>query len=837
MSCLENRAVKLYPHQKRVATYIMDNRGLLCIHSTGSGKSLTSIASSVCLLENGVVSTVVILTKKSAVTQFAAEAKRYSTELTNNLIVTTHNQFFRHDANLVDPAKTLLIVDEAHEFTKKENITTSRVVDFAAKCKRVLLLTATPIANTPSDLVTLTAIIKNVDVPDPAAIEEIFAKPSKFKAWFKGVVDVHLIDKDADPNYPKKKMHKVSLGMSETTQAEYAKQLKKPAPFYTNLRQLSLGFGDNCEKCDWLLKHIKAWIKKGEGKVVVYTAYIERGADMLRKLLIDNGVNVLVIDGATSMADRRGAALLFNKKPEEEVTHAAAQQDLRNLVETDQEKCGKDGVLVTRVSVAVELPPSDSGKKRKKYTFTYYQGKNTTGELAAAKDQEYAESLKIPPAWSPAKVCAPTSTKVLWMAQDAAGRWQHRYSEDWNVQQEYKKIVRLKALNSKFWTKFNKVLDADLSSSNDSMRATALAVRILKTCHIRVGSELDDIEDEDDEADDEAETAATATTAQTVVGGKDTPDTPASKDKRHFGLTTLLKKHIKRDGDTSKLSFIGKSGKKNKCTIEDAKVAKHLDWLLGMTSDRNDSIFGDKVTAPIVRKYLSAIKQGLRPKDFRTYFANYTLVDQLRQGQSAVELNPRQRTRRLNEAIKVAAAGLNNTPTVAKKSYIFTGLSVLYLVDPIRFQAVIAGKPKGTTEDLLDDFIHLFDKNTIDWRYMLKWFKETKGLAQFMGPAQVLLITDAGSESIDLAGTRHVVFMDPTWTPALEDQIIGRGQRFASHAHLTEDQRTVNVWKLFLTSSGKADGTIEDGVDGYVSNLAAEKRAEQKKIYEKLAKL
>jgi hypothetical protein len=194
----------------------------------------------------------------------------------------------------------------------------------------------------------------------------------------------------------------------------------------------------------------------------------------------------------------------------------------------------------------------------------------------------------------------------------------------------------------------------------------------------------------------------------------------------------------------------------------------------------------------------------------------------------------------LGKAYDVISKGLNNTSRVAKSSYVFTGLWVLYLVDPLKFHSILNKNSKKPVEDTLEEFIKLFDEEVIDWRYMLKWFKETKGLAQFMGPAQVLLITDAGSESIDLAGTRHIVFLDPTWTPALENQIIGRGQRFASHAHLEESKRTVNVWKLALIREKKSKKNLintNDSVEIYIEDLMDKKRKEQTSFYEKLSKL
>jgi superfamily II DNA or RNA helicase len=63
------------------------------------------------------------------------------------------------------------------------------------------------------------------------------------------------------------------------------------------------------------------------------------------------------------------------------------------------------------------------------------------------------------------------------------------------------------------------------------------------------------------------------------------------------------------------------------------------------------------------------------------------------------------------------------------------------------------------------------------------------------GQIQVLLITSAGSESLDLKCTRQVHIMEPHWNDAKIRQVIGRASRYESHATLPLNQRTVQVYK------------------------------------------
>ena len=61
------------------------------------------------------------------------------------------------------------------------------------------------------------------------------------------------------------------------------------------------------------------------------------------------------------------------------------------------------------------------------------------------------------------------------------------------------------------------------------------------------------------------------------------------------------------------------------------------------------------------------------------------------------------------------------------------------------------------------------------------------------GKLSTLLISAAGSEGIDLKGTKLVQLLDSHFHSNRNKQAMGRGIRYKSHAHLPEDQRHVHV--------------------------------------------
>jgi hypothetical protein len=69
------------------------------------------------------------------------------------------------------------------------------------------------------------------------------------------------------------------------------------------------------------------------------------------------------------------------------------------------------------------------------------------------------------------------------------------------------------------------------------------------------------------------------------------------------------------------------------------------------------------------------------------------------------------------------------------------------------------------------------------------------------------MATSSGAEGITLANVRHVHIMEPHWTPARHDQVIGRAIRICSHATLPIDQRTVRVsFYLSVISPSQSKG-------------------------------
>lgn len=67
------------------------------------------------------------------------------------------------------------------------------------------------------------------------------------------------------------------------------------------------------------------------------------------------------------------------------------------------------------------------------------------------------------------------------------------------------------------------------------------------------------------------------------------------------------------------------------------------------------------------------------------------------------------------------------------------------------------------------------------------------------GKKKVLFITRAGAEGLDLKGTRLIQVMEPHWNEENIKQVVGRGVRYRSHAHLPPQDRHVQVQRFLAT--------------------------------------
>ena len=64
------------------------------------------------------------------------------------------------------------------------------------------------------------------------------------------------------------------------------------------------------------------------------------------------------------------------------------------------------------------------------------------------------------------------------------------------------------------------------------------------------------------------------------------------------------------------------------------------------------------------------------------------------------------------------------------------------------------------------------------------------------GEIDTLIITDAAREGVDLKGVRNMILLNPPWSDAILNQIVGRAVRYKSHLHYPPSERFVNIYYI-----------------------------------------
>jgi len=104
------------------------------------------------------------------------------------------------------------------------------------------------------------------------------------------------------------------------------------------------------------------------------------------------------------------------------------------------------------------------------------------------------------------------------------------------------------------------------------------------------------------------------------------------------------------------------------------------------------------------------------------------------------------------------------------------------------------------------------------------------------GMLNVIIITMAGAEGIDLKGTRTVLVLEPWFNAGKTQQIVGRAVRYRSHTHLPKAEQHVDVFYLVLKkpTTRLSNDVVPLSVDEYLYRISEAKDARVAHIYKRL---
>jgi DNA topoisomerase-1 len=268
-------------------------------------------------------------------------------------------------------------------------------------------------------------------------------------------------------------------------------------------------------------------------------------------------------------------------------------------------------------------------------------------------DREVLEriaQLTIPPAWRDVWICMDTLGHLQATGLDAAGRKQYLYHERWRANRDRAKFDSMLAFGEALPRlrrrvardlRFGREAQADSAPMNglSRERILACAVRLLDLGFFRIGSE------------DYAE------------------------QNESYGLTTMLREHVRVDGSQLIFDFPAKSGQRRVQAIADREALEVVAALKRRRSGSQLLAFRDatrwvEIHAEDVNDYIKRRADGpFTAKEFRTWNATVLAAVALADAH-APRTSRAARDRRVANAIKTVAAYLGNTPAVCRASYV-----------------------------------------------------------------------------------------------------------------------------------------------------------------------
>ncbi len=285
-----------------------------------------------------------------------------------------------------------------------------------------------------------------------------------------------------------------------------------------------------------------------------------------------------------------------------------------------------------------------AGSKEKGFNYVSSEG----SAIVNRKTIERISRLGIPPAWSEVRIAKGEAAPLQAIGLDKKGRTQYIYHARFRQQQEDAKFQRLVEF-AEALPKLRKHVIDDLANADlGKDQVLAAIVRLIDQGFFRVGND------------------------------------ESARSEQTYGLTTVLKKHVRVSGSTLQFDYIGKWRKTQSRAITDAQVAKLVRQLRKLPGDELFQFKqGDRVVDVKdrhVNEYIQrVIGDRFTAKDFRTWAG--TLLCGIALAEQEPPISERDKKKKLRIAVEATAAMLGNTPAVCRSSYICPRLVQDYIND------------------------------------------------------------------------------------------------------------------------------------------------------------
>lgn len=313
--CLQRSARTPFQYQKRVVDHFKKHRGLIAVHSLGSGKTMTAVLASQCYLEEHPYGKVVVVSPTSLIANFKKEMDNFGDLRYRDRyeFFSFQGFFYKYKDHPRQCRDHFLIIDEAHNLRtayhksksgKEQGKINLTITKCAEKADRVLLLTATPLINMRDDIAPLLNMVR--DRGHGEITKKLVNKNEDHYIQNVGMCKFSFYERDrVNDDYPTTTEEDVYLTMKPQFYAMYKKveeelmdddimrtfgEESKLKPFFNGIRRAVNILSELPEKdmiksgkIRWIVENLK---NNPHKKTVIFSHFLESGIEAIQNKLM-----------------------------------------------------------------------------------------------------------------------------------------------------------------------------------------------------------------------------------------------------------------------------------------------------------------------------------------------------------------------------------------------------------------------------------------------------------------------------------------------------------------------------------------------------------------------
>ena len=295
---------------------------------------------------------------------------------------------------------------------------------------------------------------------------------------------------------------------------------------------------------------------------------------------------------------------------------------------------------------------------------------------------EYINDLIIPPAYDDVKIFYEKNPKILYQGYDDKGRLQQIYSSNHRKKAMKTKFCHLIEFGKKL-PDINKDINMYLKKKIITKnKVISLIIKIIMICGFRVGN------------------------------------LKYQKLYNSFGISNILKSHVKIVKNEMIISFTGKKGVKNTCIITDKFLINEIKNIID-NKKPNEYVFtylddekkSKVITALEVNNWIKIYNVNITSKCFRTFDTNVLFIEYVRnlfKVEDPTKTSDVKRKKDVVKAMKIISNQINNSPIICKTQYLHPDILEMYLHNPNKFKKYFLGCE--TAQKCFLNYLHDFCK-------------------------------------------------------------------------------------------------------------------------------